>query len=172
MQDEPQLTQVVFEIPPEENLGFPAEWVWAEQLGDGAFCLRNQPVYATGYAYRDIVEAAETESGLQVMRPRERSGYSALRVCPQDDETKTANVKTGLRELGGETYNSNIPSLFALIVAPDVVFDPILKRLEDEVEAQGEDEFDYEPIFISPQHAQEVCERRSDDTPDWIETYL
>jgi hypothetical protein len=58
------------------------------------------------------------------------------------------------------------------MVAPEVAFEPILKWFEAEAEAQGEDEFDYEPIFVSPQHAEEVSERRSDDAPEWIETYF
>src|SRR5260221_67768 len=80
--NETHLIEVVFKIPPEEDLGFPAEWVWAEPLDANTFRLHNQPVYANGYAYRDVVEAEETEGGFQVMRPRDRSGYSAVRIYP------------------------------------------------------------------------------------------
>jgi hypothetical protein len=170
--NETQLTEVVFKIPPEEDLGFPAEWVWAEPLDANTFRLRNQPIYANGYAFCDVVEAEETEDGFQVMRPRDRSGYSAVRIYPPVDEPKTAGVKTALQELGGRTYDSNIPNIFALMVAPEVAFEPLLKWLEAEAERQGEDEFGYEPIFISSHHAREVGKSRSAATPGWIESYF
>lgn len=85
------------------------ETVWARELDDGLYEIRNVPWFFYGVNHRDAVEAAENEDGqLQVVRVVRPSGHRTYRLIVADDRGEEAMLLLQrIHDVGGcvERFN-------------------------------------------------------------------
>jgi hypothetical protein len=95
------------------------ETLWATQLGDGCYPLRNVPFLAYVFSEDDVVNAADDAGRLMVVDVARRSGHSTYRVfLPQStDEAAFDPLWKPLADLGC-TYERANTRLIAIDVAP------------------------------------------------------
>lgn len=83
--------RVRFELQPDED-GWPpsnAEYLWAQDLGDGTFLIDNVPMYVRGISCDDVVAATEVDGELNYNTVVRRGGHSTYRVMLLEAETFT-----------------------------------------------------------------------------------
>lgn len=121
MGDDEKFTKVLVDLPNGNGIG--GESMWAVELGDDLFELRNVPFHSYGLNFGDVVRAIpdrpdEKPRVLEVVRP---SGHQTLRVVFLDDLTNDAQRLEHLRSLArfGATYEGRSRSLFAVDIEPD-----------------------------------------------------
>src|SRR3569833_3036762 len=69
--------------------GYELETLWAEQMADGNYRLRNVPFLAYGYSEQDSVSVTEIVGRLIVDHAVDRSGHSTYRLflpAPMSEE--------------------------------------------------------------------------------------
>ncbi|MHC4984508.1 MAG: DUF4265 domain-containing protein [Planctomycetota bacterium] len=75
------LVKVLFELDDDTLRPGETETLWAEDLGEGRFRLRNTPFYARGFSFHDVVIAVPDAEGPPVVRGAgPRSGHSTYRL--------------------------------------------------------------------------------------------
>jgi len=75
--------KVRFHLNPEDEQEFETESLWAEPVAPGQFRIGNCPFFVFGVSLDDIVQARETENGLEFEQVIARSGHSTYRVYLQ-----------------------------------------------------------------------------------------
>lgn len=132
--------------------------MWADDLGNDNYQIKNIPFYAYGLNYDDIVYAEAESENLkpEIKRLIKASGHQTLRVIFTGDTTKEENISTlesiRTEHVGYEGINE---SQFALNVTPEGDYNQLydaLEKLEEKnilsfetCEARVEGSFDDEP---------------------------
>ena len=132
--------------------------MWADDLGDNKYQIKNIPFYAYGLNYDDIVYAEAESEDLkpEIKRLIEASGHQTLRVIFTGDTDKEENISTleaiRTEHIGYEGLND---SQFALNVTPKGDYNQLYDALEEleeknvlsfeTCEARVEGSFDDEP---------------------------
>jgi len=135
--------------------------MWADDLGNGNYQIKNIPFYAYGIHYDDIVfaMATSTEEKPEIKKLVKANGHQTLRILFIDDETKEEHIKIiesiRTKHIGYEGMSDN---LFALNVTPEGDFDGLHDALEllekrgilhfETCEARVEGGFDDAPVIL------------------------
>ena len=139
-----EMVKVVADVGPEmqEFAGFASERFWAFRTQDGHFRLDNQPWFATGLAFADVVAGellgtATAQGGevsvygiTRVVRP---SGWRSLVACyaPPFSLDRSSAAKERLEALGAEIERAR-RHYWAVGVPPAVELEPVLEVLRRE----------------------------------------
>jgi len=119
MNDE-KLVKVHLDLPNNEDVG--GETFWAENLGNDLYRIRNNPFYAYGINFYDIVYAKAQSEDLKpsIIKVHEYGGHKTLRVIFTDESTLEERTKR-LKELNKfKAYHENANGmLFSIDVEPD-----------------------------------------------------
>lgn len=97
----PKLVKLLFH--PNDDYYTTTETLWAEDLGDGRYRLRNLPFYIYGLGFEDVVRARPSAEGmLEFVEVVERSGSSTFRIMLRDGvgDEKFEQYWRPLRTLG------------------------------------------------------------------------
>jgi len=100
----------------------------------------NSPFFAYGVGYGDVVSATEEGGELRFRAVLERSGHTTGRVALYSPEYG-AEAKAAVHQLGCDTEDSHLPSLFSVDIPPSVDFDAVIRVLE---QGHNEDRWDFE----------------------------
>ena len=125
-----ELTKVHIDLPNNPHTG--GEAMWAKALGDDLYELRNNPFYAYGLNFLDVVHAVSRapDQKPSVIRVVRRSGHRTIWVTFTDDSDRNArserlkslNQWRGFHENADGTY-------FVIDVEPEGDFAAVLKQL-------------------------------------------
>lgn len=130
MPDE-HLTKVYIDLPNHWASG--GESMWAAQLSETTFELRNVPFHAYGLNYLDVVEAVADapDQKPRVRRVVRRSGHSTLRVIldPSQDLDDAMRLLDQLNDFGCSRERAT-KAFFALDIEPDGDIDAVQDLLE------------------------------------------
>lgn len=125
------LTKIVVDLPNHWATG--GESMWARELGNGLFEIRNIPFYAYGLNLLDVVRAIEpSPQDTPIVRELARvSGHRTLRVF-FNGTTREAEHIDLLRQLDGyrASFERAHPGHYAIDVAPDGDYAAVRERLE------------------------------------------
>jgi len=109
------LTKVHVDLPNNEDVG--GESLWAEDLGENLYRIRNVPFHAYGLNFHDVVFAKSESEELKpsVLRVHKPSGHKTLRVIFTDKSSKEERIAK-LKELNEyKAYHENADgTLFAI----------------------------------------------------------
>jgi len=97
-------------------------------------------LFAYGVGYGDVVSATEEGGELRFRAVLERSGHTTGRVALYSPEYG-AEAKAAVHQLGCDTEDSHLPSLFSVDIPPSVDFDAVIRVLE---QGHNEDRWDFE----------------------------
>lgn len=98
------------------------ESLWAEDMGQNLYRIRNVPFHAYGLNFYDIVYAKARVEDLKpsILRVQEASGHKTLRVIFLDESCKDDRVALLKRLQVHEAYFENAnDTLFAIDVEPE-----------------------------------------------------
>jgi len=117
------LVKVVIQLEPDEDAwhSYGAESMWAEDLGQGRYRLRNIPFAAYGFSNEDVVRAESAEDRLKVTGVAIRGGHSTYRailgsgIDPKN--SKFEQYWEPLQRLGC-SYESSEDRILAIDVPP------------------------------------------------------
>ena len=114
---EENLIKVHVDLPNNEEVG--GESLWAENLGNDLYRIRNVPFYSYGINFYDIVYAKSESEDLKpsVIKIEEPSGHKTLRVIFTDDSSEKERIKK-LKELN--KYKAFHENANGLLFAIDV----------------------------------------------------
>ena len=114
---EDNLTKIHVDLPNNEDVG--GESLWAEELGNNLYRIRNVPFNAYGLNFHDVVYAKSESEELKpsILKVHQYSGHKTLRVIFIDDSTEQERIKK-LKELNEyKAYHENANGvLFAIDV--------------------------------------------------------
>jgi hypothetical protein len=134
------------------------ESMWADDLGNNRYQIKNIPFYAYGLNFDDIVfaEAESEEFKPEIKKLIEASGHQTIRIIFTGDTSKDENIKT-IESIRTEHvgYEGKNDSEFALNVTPEGNYNQLYDALEEleakkvlsfeTCEARVEGSFDDEP---------------------------
>lgn len=80
-----QMVKIKVVLPPDDDSGGEAEWLWAEADDRNRFVLRNVPVFAFGISYGDVVNVSVQDGVLVFENVAERGGHSTYRIYATKD---------------------------------------------------------------------------------------
>lgn len=129
------VVEVLFKLDPHQARGMRSECLWAEQVDDRRFRLRNTPMYVSGVSFSDVVFARERRglhyfSGVSI-----RGGHSTFRILVDAAaEKRFPEYWQRLRRLGCR-YEGGRP-WYAVDVPPTVKLGEVYSVLE-QGEADG-----------------------------------
>ena len=114
------LTKILFELP-KDNLGnYSTESVWAEEIGEHVYLLKNSPFYSYGYSFEDKVLTTKQGSNLPVVlkliEPSGRSTYRLIlnKAASNDDFSKhwllLENIGCSYEEGTSGLYAVDVPA--------------------------------------------------------------
>lgn len=109
------------------------ESMWADELGNNQYQIKNIPFYAYGLNYDDIVfaEAESDEFKPEIKGLIKASGHKTIRVAFIGDSSKEENIdvieSVRTEKIGYEGFNDH---QFALNVTPEGDFDQLFAALE------------------------------------------
>ncbi len=114
-----RLTKIVFSLEPDEWHGYATEAVWAEEIGNGRYRLRNTPFYAFGVSAEDIVFAKRGDRKLVFTSVSLHGGHSTYRIIRSEscDDSMFGNYWAPLEMLGC-SYEQGPGRLLAVDVPP------------------------------------------------------
>ena len=120
------------------------ETVWAVDLGEGRYQLRNLPFHSFGIAFDDVFTTVPSDSGFPtVAQVVARSGHSAYRLAMnpgrinEDFERRWAPLQTI-----GCTYERATAGLLAVDIPPSTDLNVAYQLLE-----AGTDVWDFEEVY-------------------------
>lgn len=117
---EENLTKIHVDLPNNEDVA--GESLWAEDLGENLYRIRNVPFHAYGLNFNDVVfaEAESEELRPSVLRVHEESGHKTLRVIFTNESFEEERI-TKLKELNKHKayYENANGTLFAIDVEAD-----------------------------------------------------
>lgn len=136
--------KILFEHDNDPDGGYGIESAWAVPSGD-YFMLDNILFYAKEFALGDIVNTEERNGERFVIGLVTESGHSTVRIL-FEDEHEVARTREQLNLRGCESEISNIPTLIAVDIPPNVEYSAIKDYLE-----QGEEDgkWSYEEACIA-----------------------
>ena len=133
----PESVKLRIDLPHHWAIG--GESMWADDLGNNKYQIKNIPFYAYGLNYGDIVYAEAESEDLkpEIKRLIEPSGHQTLRVIFTGDTSKEVNINTiesvRTEHVGYEGLNDN---QFALNITPEGDYNRLYDALE-ELEEKG-----------------------------------
>lgn len=128
--EQEELTKVYVDLPNNPEAG--GEAMWAKPLGNDLYELRNNPFYAYGLNYRDVVRAVprapdQKPSVLEVVR---RSGHRTIWVTFTDDASAEARGQRLLELNRWQAFHENADgTYFVLDVEPEGSITDVLGQL-------------------------------------------
>jgi len=118
--DEENLTKIHVDLP--NNVDAGGESLWAEDIGDDLYRIRNIPFHAYGINFYDIVHAKLESEELKpsVLKVHEYSGHKTLRVIFVDNSSQEERINR-LKKLNEfKAYHENTDGTsFAIDVEPE-----------------------------------------------------
>ncbi len=125
-----ELVKVHVELPNNEDVG--GESMWAEDLGDNLYRIRNTPFNAYGINFHDIVYAKAHSKDLKpsIINVHEYKGHKTLRVIFLDKSSTEERV-TRLKSLNEyKAYFENADdTLFAIDIEPEGNYEAVYDLL-------------------------------------------
>ncbi len=98
----PRLKKIRIRIPPEDGWETESEWLWAEQVAENVFALRNIPYYRYGVSFDDHVRVDKIEGFLEMVGVAHHCGHSTYRLfskqgfeSPKAQQTLAELVENG-----------------------------------------------------------------------------
>ena len=125
------LPTVKVSFQPNDGYYTTTESLWADDLGDGRYRLRNSPWYIYGVSFEDIVHARLSAEGvLEFIEVVEHSGSSTFRIMLRED-TDPADFHRDWQPLGalGCTWEQAKDRLYAVDAPPDTDLDQVAELL-------------------------------------------
>jgi hypothetical protein len=128
--EQEELTKVHIDLPNNPEVG--GEAMWAKPLGDDLYELRNNPFFAYGLNFLDVVRAVplapnQKPSVLEVIR---RSGHRTIWVTFEDENSSDARVeRLTLLNRWQAFYEGANNTYFVIDVEPDGDFAAVLTQL-------------------------------------------
>jgi hypothetical protein len=117
--EDEKLTKIYVDLP--NHWATVGESMWAVDLGDGLYELRNSPFHAYDLNFMDVVKAISTdpESRPEVREVVRRGGHGTLRVFFEDEVTEERRFQLleSLRPLS-VSFERATEGLFALDLEP------------------------------------------------------
>jgi hypothetical protein len=113
------LVKIAFDLDAAAWHGFSTETMWAENLGNGRYRLRNIPFYARGVSLDDIV-CVDDEVDLSFLKVAQPGGHSTYRVFLSKGMTMELSKSWRELEWIGCAYERATERLVALDIAPSV----------------------------------------------------
>jgi hypothetical protein len=130
------LTKIYVELPNHPSVA--GESMWAREVGQNRYELRNIPFHAYALNFLDVVEAVagELDERPVVRRLIRRSGHQTLRICFDESALLEERVPL-LRQLGslGASFEGASQSYYAIDVAPGGNYPSVLGQLRGWQEA-------------------------------------
>ena len=135
---EPIQTKIGIETEDDESDEVEVEFLWADQVGENRYQLKNFPFFAYGVSYDDIVEAElkyEDDPYPYLTRVVEKSGHRTIRIILDKSAKKSKRSKgilshiaamdCGYQGTDGETY-------FVINIQPHCDYDAVRDYLNEE----------------------------------------
>jgi Domain of unknown function (DUF4265) len=119
--------KVIFEHS-NANGEYELESAWATKVGDH-YKLDNILFYAPEYSLGDIVSVEERSGELYVIGLVKESGHSTVRIL-FNDQKDVQSTRDQLKKMGCDSELSNIPTLIAVDIPPQVNYANIRDFLE------------------------------------------
>jgi hypothetical protein len=130
--NKPKSVKLRVDLPYHLEVG--GESMWADDLGNNRYQIKNIPFYAYGLNFEDIVfaEAESEELKPEIKKLLEESGHQTIRVIFTGDTSKEENIKT-IEAIRNEHvgYEGNNHSQFALNVTPEGDYNQLYDALEE-----------------------------------------
>lgn len=125
-----KFVKVYVDLPNNEDVG--GESMWAEDLGENLYRIRNTPFSAYGINFYDVVYAKANSKDLKpsIIRVHEYEGHKTLRVIFLDEsslEERIARLKS-LSEYKAYFENAN-DNLFAIDIEPEGNYEAVYDLL-------------------------------------------
>ncbi len=113
------LNKIIVNLDPSEWHGYATETVWAEQVSDNLYRIRNVPFYAKELSVEDIVIVEPREGNYYLKFVSKRSGHSTYRIFLGENVLAEAFRKywQPLENIGC-TYEKGQGRLFAVDIPP------------------------------------------------------
>lgn len=125
------LTKIVFDLPHHWAVG--GESVWARELGDDLYEVRNVPFYAYGVNFLDVVRAVAADAAskpvaAELVRP---SGHSTIRIIFEETTDREAQdeILNQLIALGAEVERAS-NTYCALGLPPETSVEAVRNALD------------------------------------------
>lgn len=116
---EKNFKQVIVEIDPTEWHGHGTETLWAEELANNTFRVKNIPFYAKNISLEDTILTEQREGNWFVKFIKERGGHSTCRIIINKNITaEKFREYWELLEKIGCTYEKGEGRLFAIDIPP------------------------------------------------------
>jgi hypothetical protein len=125
-----ELVKVFVDLPDDDARG--AESMWAKQVGQSLYQVRNVPFYAFDLHFNDIVKAVPDGPGRKprIIRVVKASGHKTLRVIFPADTPESRQVDMLSQLLpSGATYERATARMVAIDVAPDGHYQAVCDQL-------------------------------------------
>lgn len=152
MTDNPNnLVHVIFPLQ-QDGSGYPpfaTERVWAENLGENKYKIKNTPFYAKGVSADDIVSVIEKEGALFFDKLLTESGNSTVRIIFFKDKSTEQEIQGLLKQLtdlGSDWEEDNTKLLYAINIPKNVDYQKIIGVLNNSAYA---DKFEYEESVVA-----------------------
>jgi len=126
------LVKIRIEVPDEEH-GTTGECVWAKQIGDDLYEVRNSPWLTDEINFRDVVRAVppDAESLPQYVEVVRRGGHRTIQVIFEDEAKENWDeVRTTLKGFGAGTEHA-AGGLYAINLPPLLDFDAVADYLQE-----------------------------------------
>jgi hypothetical protein len=151
MQRNESLVRITFELEPDED-GYPpvgSETLWAIDLGNDTYRVRNAPLFVDGVSVADVVEAHERRGTLTFAQVVHRGGHSTVRIFIRDKDRLPSGVPDELTRLGANLEHAADHNLIAVDIPAEVSLRAVCEALEPHRQT---DSLDYWAGVIAPGH--------------------
>lgn len=127
----PRLKKIRIRIPPEDGWQAESEWLWAEQVAENVFALRNVPYYRYGVSFDDHVRVDKIEGFLEMVGGAHHCGHSTYRLFSKQG-FESPKARQALDELveNGCDLEWNTELHVAIDVPPDTDIHQVYAQLE------------------------------------------
>lgn len=105
------------------------ESAWAKKVGD-YYQLDSILFYAANYSWGDVVKVEDRNGELYVIGLVEESGHSTIRIIFYENENINGAIER-LKDMGCDYEVSNISSLIAVDVPPQVNYNELRSFLDE-----------------------------------------
>lgn len=121
--------KIIFEHKNDANGEYELESAWAMKVGDH-YKLDNILFYAPEYSWGDVVSVEERSGELYVTGLVKESGHSTVRIL-FNDQKDVQDVRDQLKKMGCDSEISNMPTLVAVDIPPQVDYATVKEFLEE-----------------------------------------
>jgi len=125
------MVKIRIPLPPDSTFGGEAEWIWADDLGNGLYRVRNVPFFAKGFSFDDVIRAETQDSVLAFRGVARHSGHSTYRIFASGGrhQPEVVALLERLQKLHC-TYEAATEKLVGIDVRPDADIHEIYRILE------------------------------------------